>query len=118
MSAKFNEADKNWLLGPTKNELSPQEKMIVSSTFEAQTDQDMLESYKTVKQLRFFRKFVWLKLLSSVIEIPLIFLFFSRSVFRQKLSINKLYWNFYRNKVEFNDFKKELQKVLGYSIIL
>lgn len=114
MSAKFNLDDKGWLFSitPDQRVLDNMEEALVVTTFDAQTEQDVVSIEKTMKQTSFLKRVCLYKILTFPFEYLLMVLFFKKEHKSNKKLITRLYWKFLRNKISMTDFKKELS---GYS---
>jgi hypothetical protein len=116
MSASFQKEDTNWLLNHAKN-INELEEALLFSAFDTETNFDIDKIQKEMEQTKFLKKVCFIKLLTFIPEYVLTFFMFERKYSIAKRRIAKLYYNFLFNKINLNNFKKELKNLTTNNII-
>ena len=119
MGAKFNEHDKHWLMAiPKDNKLNALEKELLFITFDTETSADENQIHVYMKEFKHFKRFARIKLFITPLEIPFFVLTFRLEHLKNKIKLVKLYWRFTFNKISFEDFKLEWNKICADGIII
>lgn len=121
MPAKFDARDKQWLKNnsPTSNKLTITEESILINVFENETDVDVQDiekqlflDFKKQKEEKFLRKVALYKIVLFIPEYFLMrLMMFDKQYLAHKVSLNKLFLNFYRKKIDFKSFKKSINEL-------
>jgi hypothetical protein len=86
------------------------EAMIIS-IFDEQTDYDIEDIEKDMKEEKLFKKICLIKTIMFPLEILLTFLILGRSEFIEKIETQKLYIKLLRNKLNVSEFKEEVMDI-------
>lgn len=80
--------------------------------FEMNCEMDIHEILTEKEQKKHLKRFCAYKLLLTPLEVPLTWIFFSKTEFQYKLKMTALYWQHFRNKISMEKFGKEVNKLL------
>lgn len=94
------------------------EQAMFASQFDIQCEWDIQDIYQNSKELVLFKKVCFYKLLLFIPEFILTVIMFGKESSIYKLKETKLYWKFFRKKIDIETFKKDLTELVNSGKII
>lgn len=114
----FSNKDTHWLAVNSNKALSPTEKALVEATFDTETNYDEQLIKVEMAAIKKIKKMAIIKLFMFVPEGFLANILYTKKDNVTRRALNNLYFKLLFNKINYNDFKKDLINISKNDIIL
>jgi hypothetical protein len=116
MSAKLHKDDSKWL--GINGSLNEMERTLLESQFETDTDWDVESIKKELVAIKKIKRMCLLKLFTFLPEALFASIIATKHENQIRRQLNKLYFKFLFNNIDYNNFKKELIRISKDDILL
>ncbi len=118
--SNFMPDDRHWLMGcaPQARKLTPMEEALVLTTWDSETEQDIVNITKNMLRVKQIKRMCVAKLLVAGPEQLVTILLLGKTRAAMHRSCVKLYWKFLRGKISLVEFNKSLMSETKESIII
>ena len=113
MSSSFDKDDKDWLNSTLlQGRVSKADEYNMLHAFEAQTDHDVESIKQQIVNEKWLRKVCLYKCIMFPFEMFVLFFILGRKMALDHTNVVKVYYKFFRKKVSFTQFQKELNALI------
>lgn len=109
MSANLHREDRKWLAINTP--ISPLDRSLLEAHFDNETDWDIDAIKKEMTAIKKIKRMCLLKLFTFLPEALFAIIIATKQENIIRRALNKLYFKFLFNKIDYNNFKKELLRI-------
>lgn len=110
--ASFNAQDKHYMaLNTNDKPLNMMEKTLLETTWEKETEYDVAQAHQELKEIKKLKKYCLVKLFTWLPEAFIANIFYAKKENQLRRSLNKIYYKFLFNKINYTNFKKQLLKL-------
>lgn len=118
MSSFYRAHDSHYLILNTNGHLNQIEKSFLEMRFDQETEYDFQLARKEVETIKQLKKMCFLKLITFLPEAFIANIIYSKKENKARQALNRVYFKFLFNKIDYNTFKKELTQLSKDDIML